>query len=132
MAFSTVALIGFIIWNKPHTDIKDANAIQTDAIALYQALSHDSSKMKTMFLNKVVAAFGKVKQVQKNQKGEQVILLETNVVGASVNCTMEETDDVVKIGDTTEIKGMCIGYINGDPKIGIPGDVFLTSCYTSF
>lgn len=132
MAFSTVALIGFIIWNKPHRNIKDADAIETNAVALYQALSQDSSKMKMIFLNKVVTVSGKVKQVQTNQEGEQVILLETNVDGASVNCTMEEKVDAIKPGETTEIKGMCIGYINGDPEIGLPGDVFLTRCYASF
>jgi hypothetical protein len=132
MACSTAALIGFIIWNKPHRDIKDANAIETNATNLYQSLSRDSATRKMIFLNKVVAVSGRVKQVQKNQRGEQVILLETNIAGASVNCTMEGNADAIKPGDTTEIKGMCIGYINGDPEIGLPGDVFLTRCYASF
>lgn len=132
MAFSTVALIGFIIWNKPHRDIKDAIAVETTAVALYQALSHDSAKMKRLFLNKVVAVSGKIKQVQRNREGAQVILLETGIPGASVNCTMEDKTEPVKPGDSTEIKGICIGYINGDPDIGLPGDVFLTRCYLSF
>jgi hypothetical protein len=132
MSFLTVAFIGFIIWNKPHRNIKGANSIETNAVALYRALSNDTTKMKPLFLNKVVVVSGRVKQVQKNLDGAQVILLETNVSGASVNCTMEENSLNIKSGDTTAIKGMCIGYINGDPQIGLPGDVFLTRCYTSF
>ncbi len=124
MALATVALVGLIIWNKPHKNIKDAVAVETNAIALYQALSRDSSKMKMAYLNKVVAVSGKVKQIQKNQEGTQVILLETNIPGASVNCTMEENDDAIKPGDTIEIKGMCIGYINGDAEIGLAGRCF--------
>ncbi len=132
MAFSTVALIGFIIWNKPHQDIKDANGIETNATALYQSLSQDNPTSKMIFVNKIVAVSGRVKKIKKNQQGEQVILLETNIAGASVNCTMEGNADAIKPGDTTEIKGMCIGYINGDVEIGLPGDVFLIRCYASF
>ncbi len=132
MAFSTVALIGFIIWNQPHQDIKDATGIKTNATTLYQSLSQDSSTRKMIFLNKIVTVSGRVKKIQKNQQGQQVILLETNIAGASVNCTMEGNADAIKPGDTTEIKGICIGYINGDPEIGLPGDVFLTRCYASF
>ena len=132
MAISTMVLIGFIIWNQPHRNIKDADSIETNAVAIYQALSQDSANMKMIFVNKIVTVSGEVKKVQTNQEGEQVILLETNIPGASVNCTMEENADAVKPGDTIEIKGMCIGYINGDPEIGLPGDVFLTRCYASF
>lgn len=132
MLFSTVALIGFIIWNKPHRSVRDATAVETNAVALYHALSHDSATMKTFFLNKVVAVSGKIKQVQQNREGARVILLETSIPGASVNCTMEENTGSFKAGNTIQIKGICIGYINGDPDIGLPGDVFLTRCYTSF
>ena len=132
MAFATIALIGFIIWNKPHRNIKDAIAVETNAVDLYQALSRDSAKMKKLFLNKVVSVAGKIKQVQRNREGALVILLETAIPGASVNCTMEEKEDVGKPGDSTELRGICIGYISGDPEIGLPGDVFLTRCYVSF
>ena len=94
MAFATIALIGFIIWNKPHRNIKDAIAVETNAVDLYQALSRDSAKMKKLFLNKVVSVAGKIKQVQRNREGERVILLETGIPGASVNCTMEEKEDI--------------------------------------
>ncbi len=132
VAFSTVAFIGFIIWNKPHRNIRDATAIEINAVDLYRALSHDSTKIKSILLNKVVAVTGKVKQVQKNQEGAQVVLLQTDVPGASVNCTMEENRTGLKAGDITKIKGICVGYISGDESIGLPGDVFLTRCYTTF
>ena len=132
MAFSTVAFIGFIIWNKPHRNIKDATAVEINAVDLYRTLSHDSTKIKSILLIKVVAVTGEVKQVQKNQEGAQVILLQTNIPDASVNCTMEENSTKIKAGDTIEIKGICIGYISTDEDLGLPGDVFLTRCYTTF
>ncbi len=123
--------IGFIIWNEPHRDIKDATALKTTAEGLYSNLTKDSAKMKSKFINEVVEATGKVKNVLKNKKGQQIILLNTNVEGGSVNCTMEEKNNHVKAGDTISIKGICSGYIGGDPDIDLPGDVFLTRCYTS-
>jgi hypothetical protein len=132
MVFSTVAFIGIIIWNKPHRNIKDATAIEINAIDLYRILSQDSTKTKSLFVNKIVAVTGEVKRIQKNREGAQVILLQTGITDASVNCTMEENSTKIKAGDTIEIKGICIGYISADEDLGLPGDVFLTRCYATF
>jgi hypothetical protein len=125
------AIIGFMIWNEPHRDIKDATALKTTAVLLYSNLTKDSATMKSKFVNQVVEVSGEVKNVLKNQKGQQIILLKTNVSGGSINCTMEEKTNNVKPGDTISIKGICSGYIGGDPAIDLPGDVFLIRCYPS-
>jgi hypothetical protein len=132
MGLSTLAFIGFVIWNKPHRNIKDATAVEINAVDLYRALSHDSTKTKSLFVNKIVAVTDEVKQIQKNRGGAQVILLQTAITDASVNCTMEENSTKIKAGDTIEVKGICIGYISADEDLGLPGDVFLTRCYTTF
>lgn len=132
MGLSTLAFIGFVIWNKPHRNIKDATAVEINAVDLYRALSHDSTKMKSLFVNKILAVTGEVKQIQKNRGGAQVILLQTDITDASVNCTMEENSTKIKAGDTIEVKGICIGYISADEDLGLPGDVFLTRCYSTF
>jgi hypothetical protein len=125
------AVIGFMMWNEPHRDIKDATAVKTTAILLYSNLTKDSARMKSKLVNQVVEVSGEVKSVLKNQKGDQIILLKTNTSGGSVNCTMEEKTSNVKPGDTISIKGICSGYIGGDPDIDLPGDVFLIRCYPS-
>ena len=124
-------IIIYLVWNQPHKNIKGAIGIQTTATQLYAKLTKDSSKMKLAFVNKIVIVSGEVKQALKNQEGQQIILLKTNVEGGSINCTMEEKNNGVKPGDTISIKGICSGYIGGDPDIDLPGDVFLTRCYTS-
>src|SRR3569623_1735749 len=111
------AIIGFVIWNEPHRDIKDAAALKTTAVQLYSDLTKDSATMKSKFANQVVEVSGEVKQVSENQKGDQIILLKTNVSDGSVNCTMEEKTSNVKPGNTISIKGICSGYIGGDPDI---------------
>lgn len=125
------AVIGFMMWNEPHRDIKNATAVKTTAILLYNNLTKDSARMKSKLVNQVVEVSGEVKSVLKNQKGDQIILLKTNTSGGSVNCTMEEKISNVKPGDTISIKGLCSGYIGGDPDIDLPGDVFLIRCYPS-
>lgn len=126
-----IAAIGFEIWNSPHQNIKDAVALKANAIALYQSLANDSSYSKSMYVNKIVAVTGEVKQVMENQQKQQVILLDTGVKGSAVNCTMEQNINSVKEGETITLKGICIGYSGEDIDLEIRGDVFLVRCYRS-
>lgn len=133
--FIAIVLIGvvtgYMMWNKPHRNVKDANAIKITAIDLYKIFTTDSVKAKSQYLNAVVAVSGEVKQVSLNQQNQQIILLKTQTPDASVNCTMEENGNNIKAGDTIVVKGICSGYINGDIDMGLPGDVFLIRCYAS-
>jgi hypothetical protein len=122
---------GYMIWNKPHQNVKDANAVKITAIELYNGLANDSTRAKSIYVNKVVAVSGEVKEVTKNQQNQQIILLKTNIPGGYVNCTMEENANNIKPGDTILLKGICSGYIGGDKDMDLPGDVFLIRCYYS-
>lgn len=135
LIFFSIAVIaavgGFLLWNKPHQNIKDAGAIKTNAVNLYHVFITDSLKAKTMYLNKVVVVSGTVKQVSTNQQNQQLILLNTSVPYGSVNCTMEENASNPKANDSILLKGICAGYMGGDMEMGLPGDVFLIRCYPS-
>ncbi len=122
---------GYLLWNKPHKDVKDADSIQITSIDLYKIFTEDSAIAKSKYLNSIVAVTGEVKQVSTNQQNQQIILLKTQLPDASVNCTMEENTKDVKPGDSVILKGICSGYINGDADMGLPGDVFLIRCYRS-
>jgi hypothetical protein len=130
-----VGLIGsvtaYLMWNKPHQNVKDANAVRVSATDLYKTFTTDSAAAKSKYLNKVVAVSGEVKQVSLNQQNQQIILLKTSTPDASVNCTMEKQADNIKAGDTISIKAICSGYISGDADMGLPGDVFLIRGYRS-
>jgi len=126
----TGAVIGYLIWNKPQPDIKDASGIGISAVDLYKQLSTDNQYHKASLIGKVLIVSGEVTQVQMNQKGQQLILLQTKTSGASVNCTMEQKiEKRVNTGDTILIKGICSGYISGDADMGLPGDVYMIRCY---
>ena len=114
------------IWNKPHQNIINEKAIKLNAAKLYNDFTKDSTNANPRLTNQVVEVTGKVKQVLKNNRNQEVILLITDIPGGSVNCTMEENSDSIEAGETVVLKGICIGYIGGE--LELPGDVFLTRC----
>ncbi len=124
-----IAITGYMMWNKPHKDIKDADALKITAVDLYNIFITDSSKAKSSFTDKVVLVTGVVSQVSLNQQDQQIILIKTAVAGAYINCTMEGKTADLKTGDPVLVKGICSGYISGDVDMGLPGDVFLIRGY---
>jgi len=126
-----VCIAGYLYWNKPHRDVRDADGIETSAIDLYNIFISDSAKANTIYLNKVVKVSGAISGISVNQKKQKIILLKTSVPGASVNCTMEENINSYKAGDNVMLKGICSGYIPGDADMGLTGDVFIIRCYRS-
>jgi hypothetical protein len=128
-AMVIAVIVAYRIWNEPHLNIKNADAVKISAVALYHSLANKNGQTKKDFANTVVAVTGTVKRVIENRQKQQVILLETNTDGASVNCTMEQNAKNIKEGDTLRLKGMCIGYSGEDTIMNLPGDVFLIRCY---
>ncbi len=123
------AIMGYVLWNKPHKNVEAADATKITAVDLYNIFVTDSAKARSSYADKVLLVSGKVNRVSPNQQGQQVIYIETPVSGAYINCTMEEKSDGIKAGDDITIKGICSGYISGDEDIGLPGDVFLVRGY---
>ena len=123
------ALTGYIMWNKPHKDVKDADGLQIASVELYNRYISDSAKARSIYTDNILQVTGEVGKVSANQQNQQIILIETSVSGAYINCTMEENDAAAKEGSTITIKGICSGYIGGDADMGLPGDVFLVRGY---
>jgi tRNA_anti-like len=123
------SIAGYLLWNKPHTNILESETIETSSIDLYKIFITDSTEAKTTYVNKVLNVSGIVKSVSANQEHQQIILLKTSESDASVNCTMEGSGMGIKAGDQILLKGPCVGYIRGETDMGLPGDVFLVRCY---
>lgn len=121
----------YYMWNKPHKNVKDADAENITAAELFDLYITDSAKAKDLYTGNIIHVTGEITRLSLNQQSQQVILLKTAVEGAAVNCTMEEKTVPVKPGDTITIKGICSGYISGDPEMGLPGDVFIIRGYQS-
>ncbi len=127
--FIAVLTAGYLLWNKPHKNVKDAAAAKVAANELYNLFITDSLKAKKLYIDKIVLVSGQVEKISLNQQSQDIILLNTGVTGAYINCTMENKTQGVKEHDIISLKGICSGYINGDTDMGLPGDVFLTRGY---
>lgn len=123
------ASIGYYFINKGPKDVKNSSAIKIDAESLYTKFSTDSNYAIKKYAGKILEVIGKVNTISTNQQNEKIILIKTNVVGASVNCSMEEDPGNIQINDHVVIKGICSGIGQGDIDMGIPGDVYLTRCF---
>ena len=128
MAVAAVSI--YLIWNKPHKNVKDAAATQITAPFLYNSFIVDSAKARALYVDKVMEVQGEVAKLSVNQQQQQVIMIKTGVDGAFINCTMEEKAAGLKAGDNVRVKGICSGYISGDADMGLPGDVFLIRGYS--
>ena len=126
---TAAATAAYLLWNKPHKDVKDASGLNVNAIELYNQYVSDSVKARSAYTDKVLQVTGEVARLSANRQNQQIVLLKTTVSGAYINCTMEENLQAIKEGGTVTIKGICSGYIGGDADMGLPGDVFLVRGY---
>ena len=127
--FIAAITAGYLLWNKPHKNVKDAVADVITATDLYNLFITDSLKAKNLYVDKIILVSGRVEKISVNLQLQDIILFKTAVTGAYINCTMENKTKDVKEHDSINIKGICSGYISGDMDMGLPGDVFLTRGY---
>lgn len=132
IAISVIILVGsFIAWRiytKGPRDVIAAYGIPVNSKDLYRQFSQDSIKANIKFEGKVVKVKGILKKISENNQQMQVLLLESGMEGANVNCTMEEKA-ICKEGDLITIKGICSGMGTGDVDLGIKGDVYIIRAY---
>lgn len=121
--------IGYYMYQKGPLDVKSAKGISVSATELYKIYSVDSVKAGQEFTGRVLEVTGTVIDVSENTQQQQVVLLETGVDGAHVNCTLEEKSAGIARGQLLQIKGLASGIGQGDPDLGIAGDVYLARCY---
>jgi len=112
--------VGVYLWNKPHKKVEDAIGITITAIALSKEYNTDEKKADTKYLNKAIEVSGTISEVDKNQDGGLMVILQTDDPMAGVQCAMRDKNIVLSNGQNIIIKGFCSGN-------GITG-VSLTDC----
>lgn len=111
---------GVYLWNKPHQKVEDAKGIVIDAKALAKEYVADEKAADAKYLNKAIEVSGTIAELEKNQDGGLMVILQTDDAAAGVQCAMRDKGLELAKGSQVVIKGFCSGN-------GITG-VSLTDC----
>ncbi|MBX9783667.1 MAG: OB-fold putative lipoprotein [Chitinophagaceae bacterium] len=120
IGIATAVYVWFFEWNKPKTEVADADAIKIEAATLFNAYTKDEASANKLYLEKVLQVNGEVTEVIQNEEGLKVVLLKTEDAMFGVNCTLEQKNITVSKGEKVTLKGICTGYLT---------DVVLIRCY---
>jgi hypothetical protein len=123
------ASVGYYFFNKGPRDVKSSRGTKITATELYAAFTTDTVAAYKNYSDKILEIAGIVEAVSDNSDHIRVITIKTDLDGAFINCTMEENNQNVEPGVMVNIKGICSGIGEGEPDLGIKGDVYLSRCY---
>ena len=105
------AIVGYKLYNKPHRNVEDEEAMRVDAADLFDEFQRDERTANVRYLDKALEVKGTISEILTNQDGQTVLILKTNDPLFGISCTM--TDPVtVQPGMHVTIKGICTGYLS--------------------
>ncbi|MEZ4944028.1 MAG: hypothetical protein R2804_00740 [Cyclobacteriaceae bacterium] len=113
---SLIVVVGvFIAWlqyNKPHREPSSEQAITISAVQLFSDFSKDERSANLSYLNKVLAVNGKVMDVSVNVDQKSVVMLETADALFGINCTLDNNEGGIAVGDSITLVGICTGFLS--------------------
>ena len=116
----TSACIGIYLWNKPHKKAEDAQSVSITANALAKEYGMNEKAADAKYLNKAIQISGIISEVDKNQDGGVMIVLQTEDAVAGIQCSLRDKGANPVKGQNILVVGFCSGS-------GITG-VSLTDC----
>jgi len=121
---SIILLLGIAtavyLWNLPHKKVENVVGIRATAVGLAKEYAANEQQANTKYLNKAITVSGVISEVDKNQDGGTMVILDSGDPMAGVQCSMRDKGAAMTKGQTITIKGFCSGN-------GITG-VSLTDC----
>ena len=111
--------VGVYEWNKPARKAEDLKGVQITAIALSKDYAANEKNADTKYLNKDIEVSGTVSEVDNNQDGGVMIVLQTEDPGTGIQCSLRDKGVTVSKGQNITIKGFCSG--NGITGVSLTG-----------
>lgn len=112
--------VAYYLWNKPHQNMQTAKAdLALDAAKLFEAYNADETGSNALYLEKIIAVTGRVKEVKKNEDGTTRIMLDTGQdfgVSCELDALSKHPRTDFTIGETVVFKGTCTG-LNFDVQL---------------
>lgn len=113
--------LGIYEWNKKAVKVEDMKGIVSlSAISLSKEYAANEKNADAKYLNKPIEVSGTVSEIDSNQDGGVMIVLQTDDPTAGIQCALRDKGITANKGQQITIKGKCSGN-------GITG-VSLTEC----
>ena len=97
------------LWNKPHKKAENVKSINITAAALAKEYRASEENADTKYLNKAIDVSGTISEVDKNQDGGIMIILQTDDPSAGIGCALRDKGANPIKGQNIEIIGFCSG-----------------------
>lgn len=104
LAVLIAAPIAYIMYNKAPDKVEDIEGVNVTVAGLADAYAADETKANAQYLNKAVVVTGKISEIQNNQDGNLLVILEDKI-----QCTMRDKDVKADVGATVTVKAFCTG-----------------------
>lgn len=112
LLIAAVALVIYMVYNKPHRNPADEKAIKVTAVELFKLYEEDEVEANKLYLDKTLEISGVVGEITSNQDQQVIVVLQTENSFFGVRCTMVESNIGVQPGQPIVIKGICTGYLS--------------------
>lgn len=127
MIFGAAVWWGYKEYNRKNDDLAFAKSdLQVTSADLIRSFQADEKSANQKFLDKIVSVTGKVKDIDKDEKGYYTLVLGEENTMSSVRCSMDTTHGqditLIRTGNQITIRGACTGF-NSDELLG--SDVIL-------
>jgi uncharacterized protein with NRDE domain len=103
---------GVYLWNKPHRDVTQEDAITVSAAQLVADFTTDEAKANAKYLNKTLEVQGVISNIATNQAGGTIVNIDGNNIMSAVYITLRANEIPPAIGTTVRIKGICTGFLS--------------------
>lgn len=115
LVFVIAVLVGFIMYNKPHTNVATTKAsIETTAVSILNDFETNEVEANTKYLEQIVEVTGVITDITEN-KGKGIVALKSETAMGTVMCYLSETEtnklENLKLDMSVSIKGICTGYL---------------------
>lgn len=112
--FVSGAFFAVNLYNKGHDDLSEISPeISLSATQLFDDYSQNEATANQKYLDKIIEIDGRVSKVEKDEKGDTQLYLESNDPMFGIICNMvpgfQSTD--INRGDPLVIRGICSGYL---------------------
>lgn len=105
-------ILAYYEFNRGVQTLVDLNAdYEMTADELYSAFETNEKEALKKYEGKVIQLSGKIVELNKSEKSNNLTLEAEGAMMGGVNCTFRELDDDLKLGDSIRLKGRCQGFL---------------------